>query len=218
MDSLLEQHCSCILPLAAPAVCLVAALHLQLLCQVVLFSGSSSRTLTCPAASLLTHPPPPGSALLVPFLICPALAAVVSVGVVQRQFVQDTYLPCCITLDTPPPPPTLLVHFLICPAAVLSVGDVQWQLTQGTHTMRSTSDSGEPTFIFSSVLDRDPDTFYCVILKRGRCCQLPGLCVCVGGEGAVLQGSGGHADNQLTPPPPTHTHTTHIQQRGRQGV
>jgi hypothetical protein len=53
-------------------------------------------------------------------------------------------------------------------SAELRVGDVQWQLTQGTHTMRSTSDAGEPTFIFSSVLDKDPDTFYCVILKRGH--------------------------------------------------
>jgi hypothetical protein len=157
-----------------------------------------------PCCITLDTPPPPGSALLVPFLICPALAAVVSVGVVQRQFVQDTYLPCCITLDTPPPPPTLLVHFLICPAAVLSVGDVQWQLTQGTHTMRSTSDSGEPTFIFSSVLDRDPDTFYCVILKRGRCCQLPGLSVCVWGGGCAA--GQWRSCRQSTHPPP-HTHT-----------
>jgi hypothetical protein len=51
--------------------------------------------------------------------------------------------------------------------AELAVGDVTWQLTQGTHTMRSTSDAGEPTFIFSSVINTDPDTFYCVILKRG---------------------------------------------------
>lgn len=58
-------------------------------------------------------------------------------------------------------------RLVLLSAAVLSVGDAQWQLTQGTHTMRSTSDAGEPTFIFSSVVDRDPDTFYCVILKRG---------------------------------------------------
>jgi hypothetical protein len=52
--------------------------------------------------------------------------------------------------------------------AILAVGDTQWQLTQGTHTMRSTSDAGEPTFIFSAVVERDPDTFYAVLFKRGR--------------------------------------------------
>lgn len=66
---------------------------------------------------------------------------------------------------TPPLPP---VPPLPSPAAILAVRDTQWQLTQGTHTMRSTSDAGEPTFIFSAIIERDPDTFYAVIFKRGE--------------------------------------------------
>eukprot|EP00878_Enallax_costatus_P023477 GHUV01024973.1.p1 GENE.GHUV01024973.1~~GHUV01024973.1.p1 ORF type:complete len:414 (+),score=146.25 GHUV01024973.1:1024-2265(+) len=53
-------------------------------------------------------------------------------------------------------------------SAVCVAGDVTWHLQRGSHTMRSTSDAGEPTFIFSSVVDRDIDTFYCVIFKRGH--------------------------------------------------
>lgn len=86
-------------------------------------------------------------------------------------------------------------RLVLLSAAVLSVGDVQWQLTQGTHTMRSTSDAGEPTFIFSSVVDRDPDTFFCVILKRGThwrnhaqmqpyCASLPCLACSLLADGA----------------------------------
>lgn len=59
-------------------------------------------------------------------------------------------------------------HSPFFPTAILAVGDTQWQLTQGTHTMRSTSDAGEPTFIFSAIIERDPDTFYAVIFKRGE--------------------------------------------------
>lgn len=66
--------------------------------------------------------------------------------------------------------------------ALLAVGDIQWSLTQGTHTMRSTSDAGEPTFIFSNVHELDPDTFYCVILRRSKW----GLLLLVGWLAVVL--------------------------------
>lgn len=56
-------------------------------------------------------------------------------------------------------------------SAVCKAGDVSWQLWGGSHTMRSTSDAGEPTFIFSNVHDKDIDTFYCVIFKRGHRAQ-----------------------------------------------
>ena len=51
-------------------------------------------------------------------------------------------------------------------SAVLTVGEVQWQLKIGAHTMRSSSTVGEPTYIFSSVFEADPDTFYCVVFKK----------------------------------------------------
>jgi hypothetical protein len=51
---------------------------------------------------------------------------------------------------------------------VLQVGSTQWQLSMGSHTMRSLSDASEPTFIFSGVVEGDNDTFYCVIFKRSE--------------------------------------------------
>jgi hypothetical protein len=53
-------------------------------------------------------------------------------------------------------------------SAVLTVGEVQWQLKIGSHTMRSSSTVGEPTYIFSSVFETDPDTFYCVVFKKSK--------------------------------------------------
>ncbi|KAF8058434.1 sbpA [Scenedesmus sp. PABB004] len=53
-------------------------------------------------------------------------------------------------------------------SAVLDAGGVRWSLALASHTMRSLSDAGEPTFIFSGVKQRDVDTFYCVIFKRNH--------------------------------------------------
>jgi hypothetical protein len=47
-------------------------------------------------------------------------------------------------------------------------GATQWDLKIGTHVMRSQSSAGEPTYIFSSVVDNKPDLFYCVIFQRSE--------------------------------------------------
>lgn len=51
--------------------------------------------------------------------------------------------------------------------ALMSVGDIVWRLERGSHSMRSASDAGEPTLIFSNAVEKDPEAFYCVIFKRG---------------------------------------------------
>jgi hypothetical protein len=52
-------------------------------------------------------------------------------------------------------------------AATASVGPVSWLLQLGAHTMRSASSAGEPSFIFSLVDEKNPELFYCVVMRKG---------------------------------------------------
>ncbi|KIZ03693.1 hypothetical protein MNEG_4263 [Monoraphidium neglectum] len=51
-------------------------------------------------------------------------------------------------------------------AATASVGPVSWLLQLGAHTMRSASSAGEPSFIFSLVDEKNPELFYCVVMRK----------------------------------------------------
>lgn len=63
-------------------------------------------------------------------------------------------------------------------AAYVTVGPVSWTLKPGTHTMRSASASGEPSFIFSFVNEKNPEQFYAIVLRKGeRACTMQVLCL-----------------------------------------
>lgn len=51
-------------------------------------------------------------------------------------------------------------------AARATVGPVAWLMQIGSHTMRSTSSSEEPSFIFSMVDEKNPELFYCVVMQK----------------------------------------------------
>lgn len=52
-------------------------------------------------------------------------------------------------------------------AARATIGPVGWVLKVGSHTMRSSSSNGEPSFIFSMVDEKNPELFYCVVMQKG---------------------------------------------------
>lgn len=83
-------------------------------------------------------------------------------------------------------------------SAVLQVGDAaRWQLSMGSHTMRSASDACEPTFIFSGVDAKDLDLFYCVIFKRAHPAHELELLEQVLGKLSVLHVSKNAKKNQM---------------------
>jgi hypothetical protein len=59
----------------------------------------------------------------------------------------------------------------------VTVGPVSWAVKVGSHSMRSATDDGAPSFIFSNVNDKNGDLFYCVVLAKGACtCGGGGAC------------------------------------------
>lgn len=51
-------------------------------------------------------------------------------------------------------------------SAMATVGPISWTLKGGAHTMRSASSTGEPSFIFSMVNEKNPELFYCVVMPK----------------------------------------------------
>lgn len=51
-------------------------------------------------------------------------------------------------------------------SAIATVGPISWTLKGGAHTMRSASSTGEPSFIFSMVNEKNPELFYCVVMPK----------------------------------------------------
>jgi hypothetical protein len=67
-------------------------------------------------------------------------------------------------------------------SAMATVGPISWTLKGGAHTMRSASSTGEPSFIFSMVNEKNPELFYCVVMPKG------GLLLRIGFRAGCLTG------------------------------